>query len=209
MPQVSGLPANEYLLRLIQGMQSQIGSMATQQGLTVVDSKLRQRIQIGLLSNGDYGCLLSDPTTGQTTELLPIYQANILGTGTQSTSSTTYTELSTPGPTVTATIGQSGNALLTCNAYMGLSATVGGTATGIVGISVDSAAPTGSLNDLLYYSVTVPAGTAAGWGFAANQSAQIVVTGLTPGQHTFQMQYKVVGANPVNFGSCFLQVRPL
>lgn len=202
MPQVN-LSADEYIQRYLNNLQQQITDLQTQSGLVVVDNKLRTRVAVGLLPNGDFGVMLVDPSTGQATELLPVYTAQIATT--ESTSSTTYTDLATPGPTVTATVGQSGNAQVTINSYVGIPGATGGTqSAGFVGIYID-----GSLayDKIIYFSNSVVGTTAV--GMAASQSAVYTFTGLSPGQHTFEMKYVMTGPGSVNFGERVLQVRPI
>jgi hypothetical protein len=201
MPAVNPNP-NDYLRTLLKGFDVRLKALETQQNGGVLDNKGVQRVQYGLLKSGDYGFSVTDSLGTTTTEILPIYEANVL-TG-QSTTSTTYTDLATAGPLVSAIIGTSGQALLTVNSYVGISGVAGAQSAGFVGIYIDGVL---WYDELLYFSVSNPGTTTV--GMAANQSAQVVVTGLTPGSHTFEMKYKTVGGSTVTFGSRFLQVRPI
>lgn len=160
------------------------------------------RVKTGLLPGGDYGVAVSD-VNGVTTEILPIYELNVGAP--ESTNSTAYTDLATPGPLVTAIVGAGGQVLLTVNSYIGVPGVASAQSGGFVGLSIDGAAPSGSLDELLYFSVS--SGTQA-VGVAANQSSQIIVT-TGPGSHTFEMKYKTVGGATVTFAERFLQVRPI
>ena len=78
---------------------------------------------------------------------LAVGYASVVTTYAESTFSTGYNELATTGPTVSINVGSSGKVLLTCSAniYNGL----GLNSTAYVGVSIDSATPTGSLAYIL------------------------------------------------------------
>ena len=156
------------------------------------------RVKYGQLyeQNGitDYGIAVIDPIVGVTTELLPLYEANVLTT--QSTSSTTYTNLTTPGPSLTATTTAAGTALVVVNSYIGVTGVADAQSAGFVGVSIDGNTPADPLDEVLYFSVTSGSQPV---GIAGNQSASVIISGLTPGQHTFEMVYKTVGGEEVNF----------
>jgi hypothetical protein len=99
-------------------------------------------------------------------------------TTSESTTSTTYADLTTPGPSVTVTIGASGLAMVM------VSATMSGSATGTTPImswragagtplDVDSAIQTGVIAEI------------------ARLSRTTLATGLTPGSVTFDAKYRV------------------
>ena len=201
MPQVSGLPSGEYLQRLIQGLQSQVGALATQQGLTVVDSKLRVRVQIGLLSNGDYGLLLTD-TAGNTQEVLPTvhaYRNTVI-------SMTGYGPSTLAGsPSVTATIGQSGNALVTVSAFVQCPSVAGSTSGGIY-LNVDGGANYGGAG------VSGSGPYVAGTCTTTYDVKLLTGAALTPGSHTFSLSYYANSGSPsnvTNFSLTSLIVQPV
>lgn len=221
-------PPHDYVNNLLAGQQAQLDALARQQNAGIVDTTGRvriregqqpdgtlstiyydtsgaERVRLGQLADGDYGLNIVDPATSQQTEILPIYQQGV--TTSQSTSSTSYVDLATAGPLVTATVASSGMALLTTNSYMGVTGVIAAQSGGFVGISIDGGAPTGFLDELLYFAVSSPSAGAV--GIAGNQSAQVVVTSLSPGTHTFEMKYKTVGGSSVTYGNRFLQVRPI
>lgn len=114
-------------------------------------------------------------------------------TTSQTTSSATYTDLTTAGPSITATIGASGKALVL------ISATITSNSNG----------------NVQYASLSVDGGTpvdadAALTANAQNQkpSRQILVTGLSTGSHTFKMQYRA-GAGTGTFADRRIVVVPL
>jgi hypothetical protein len=191
------------LITEITDLRRRLTVLENQQNGGVIDNNGVQRIAYGLLSSGDYGFAVTDAPGTTTTEFLPLYEANVLTT--ESTSSTSYTDLATPGPIVTAVIGMSGQALVTVNSYIGVPGGAGVQSAGFAGVSIDGTAPASPLDECLYLSVSA----AAAVGIATNCSCQVVVTGLSPGSHTFEMKYKMAGPGAVNFDERFLQVRPL
>ena len=158
---------------------------------------------MGQLPLGDYGISLSDPATGNVTTLLPVYKEGI--TTAEVDDSTTYTDLATPGPEVTATIGMSGEALVIIS-YIGVIGVASAQSGGFVGVSIDGNAPVSPLDEILYFAVS--SGSQA-IGIAGNQSAMVILTGLSVGQHTFEFKYKALGGNNVTFFNRFFQVAPI
>ena len=199
----ANLPASDALAARLIALERAVQVLATQQQFICTDSSDVERVRLGLLASGDFGLAVTDPTTSTVTEFLPVYYSQVPAL--EATTSGSYTNLTTAGPTLTATIGASGNALVTVNTYMGVNAIAGSQAGGLVGVSVDGAAPTGVLDEILYYSISA----AAAVGIAGNNSAAVIVTGLSPGQHTFTMKYKTFNGGTVNFGPRYLQVRPI
>ncbi len=178
-----------------------------QYGTFIYDTSGNLRAELGLLSNGDFGALVSDPTLGVMSEILPVYESPEVATE-QYTTSTTYTDLATAGPSVTATIGALGTALVNVNSYIATPGAASAVNSRCVGVSIDGGAPTGVLDDILIASISTPVGAAV--GIAVNQSAQAYISGLSPGQHTFEMKYRSNGSGGnCGFASRFLQVRPL
>jgi len=123
----------------------------------------------------------------------------------ESTSSTTYTDLTTTTDTVTVTVGVNGVALVSVFAYGNnnsnnaisyLSFAVSGATTISAGVGA-SGTP-----DIL---VQQPSGQN---GNNYTYSATILVTGLTPGSTTFKMKYKVSGGTGL-FNQRYISVVPL
>lgn len=117
-------------------------------------------------------------------------------TVTESTTSTAFTDLTTFGPTVTATTGA--NALVFMNAY--LSNTVNG-ATSSVGLDISGA--TTSPPSAIYLSLTT-----AQADQQVTCGASRMVIGLTSGSNVFTMKY-VVGGGTGLFGRRSMSVIPL
>ncbi len=173
-------------------------------GFGVEDLSGNLRVAIGKLADGDYGLQVTDPTLSVTTEILPVYDAQYVPA--QTTSSTTYVALS--GPSVQATIASSGKAQIFVSAYIGYPGGTGGQQSGgFVGVGIDGALPTGVLDEFVYAANTVVGSTAVGGATSAGM--QVVLSGLSAGQHTFKCYYKMDGPGTVTFSRMFLQITPL
>ena len=191
------------IAKILTGLARRVAALE-QQFRGIKDEDGNTRVKWGQLPLGDYGISLSDPATGNVTTLLPVYKEGI--TTAESTMSTTYTDLATPGPEVTATIGMSGEALVIINSYIGVIGVASAQSGGFVGVSIDGNAPVSPLDEILYFAVS--SGSEA-IGIAGNQSAMVILTGLSVGQHTFEFKYKALGGNNVTFFNRFLQVAPI
>lgn len=120
----------------------------------------------------------------------------------ESTSSTAYVDLDTPGPSVTAAIRPSGAAMVTVGACIEVpAASEASESVGIVGVFMDGELMGG---DALIFSNTGRARANSGFvtldGFPS---------GLSPGCHTFELKYKIVGRGAANFAQRTLRVTPL
>lgn len=111
----------------------------------------------------------------------------------ESTSSGTYTDLATPGPAVTVTVGPLGIAIVTISADLnfgrqgqGVTSFAGTGANSISAADVNGVGLANSLTNLSDH-VAVQAGTST------------VLTGLTPGSTTFTMKYRVVVDDSIFF----------
>jgi len=114
--------------------------------------------------------------------------ASQVGTS-EGTTSTTYTDLATVGPSVTMTTGTSVLVIFTAGA-----AKPGGSAnTSLVSVAV-SGATTVAATDGNSGSASPPA---AGFVFAI--PGMVVLTGLTAGSNTFTLKYRLDGGTTVNF----------
>jgi hypothetical protein len=115
-----------------------------------------------------------------------------------STSSTTYVNATTVGPTVTVTTGVQAFVHL----YSFISSNVASTYA-LYGFDVTGATTQAVNDNRALYVATFTAGV----GMAS--SATILVTGLTPGSNTFTVKYKVIGAVTATFDHRRLSVFPL
>lgn len=109
----------------------------------------------------------------------------------ETTTSTSYTDLTTAGPSVTITTGT--------EVYMTISATsarnVSGSGNnGWIAVQVSGATTIAAMDD---NSVTA---SGTGWGYGVPMSRRFKLTGLTPGSNTFTIKYRVNGSE-FGFGS--------
>jgi hypothetical protein len=157
-------------------------------GITISDGT-RIRAALGHLPDGDYGLSVTD-TVGNTQEVLPTVIDEI---DTQITVTST-TDVSSGGPSQAAVIGASGAVELTISAYiaLGQSNTTGG-----VSLYIDGGF---ALAPLALSSQGVP--------IAANCSTTRLITGLSPGNHTFELRYKT-STGSTSFAGRTLSVTPL
>lgn len=102
---------------------------------------------------------------------VPFQFAEVLAS--EGTSSATYVDLTTPGPSVTVTVGQSGIVLLGWNTQCDAT-------TGAASVAVSGANTIASTDN--YYLRSAGANAGSGRTY--------VFTGLTPGSTTFKMQYR-------------------
>lgn len=115
----------------------------------------------------------------------------------EATTSTAYTDLATPGPEVTVTVGQTGRVVVTAGAF---TTSPVDNQTVDVGVSVDGGA---ALQWAIVENLT-------GGAFSASVAHSELVEDLAPGEHTFRLKYRqsLPGANEGRFGLRFLQVQP-
>jgi hypothetical protein len=143
-----------------------------------------------------------DPTTDDGTHWMAVAAAGLSGctnetvaTSEFTTESATYIDLSAFGPAVTVTVPSSGNVLVTLTAFMSNTANAGG----YMGFQVETTEATDATS--LHFE-----GTSAGQGFQG--SATYVVSGLTPGSHTFTAKYRA-SAGVETFANRTIIVIPL
>ena len=116
----------------------------------------------------------------------------------QSTTSTSYTDLSTPGPAVTVNISDAGKATALLSADIGASASQGGfVALELSGANTESA-PAGD------GSLSLVAGS--GSGVASGMTKAITFEGLNPGETTFTAKYRSGAGGSINFNQRNLTV---
>ena len=116
----------------------------------------------------------------------------------QTTTSSSFTDLATAGPSVTVVTGTSAIVAVSCFALN----TVGAGNTAFLGVDVSGAS-------------TIAANVDSGirttfWTSNASvaMSAMFKITGLTAGSNTFKMQYKCDGST-INFGNRYIVVIPI
>jgi len=115
----------------------------------------------------------------------------------ESTSSTGYTNLTTPGPTATVNAGLSGKVSVAVMALI----SIGTGATGVVGLYVDGS---------LYFDGIAQLGNNSGGSISCTAAGTIVVPSLSVGSHTFELKYKTSsGAVPATFANRVVTAEPI
>jgi len=116
----------------------------------------------------------------------------------QGTTSTTYTNLATAGPSASVIIGPSGNAIVTISALISNNTAGAG---GYMSFTASGVASSDSL------SISSSSGSLANVGY--QQGSTFWVTGLTPGINTFTAQYKRNLAGTATFANRHITVIPV
>ena len=155
-----------------------------------------ERIFGGQLPDGDFGIQVVDEN-GNGTTILPLYSSQL--TSNVDTSSATYVDLGFPA--ITVIVGASGMARVSLSSFL-LTGSAGAPTGGFVGVGIDGSSPTGVLAALA--QVVNPAGAA----LEIASSGTVVVSGLTPGSHTFKAEYCATGASCA-FQNTYLCVEPV
>jgi hypothetical protein len=110
----------------------------------------------------------------------------------ETTSSTTYVDLATAGPTVTVTVGRTGRVFVNVGSYVDVPAGAQGT----VGLFVDG---------FFVRDVVTLRGAS---NTISNPATTRVITNLSAGLHTFTLKYRSVTGALLGFGARFLTVQP-
>ena len=209
IPPIGAQTSAEYGLQMLNPGSGNVGTPLIQlgqqadgtYGLEVFDPACNLRVQIGELdAAADYGLRVLD-STGAGMALLPPYDANIATQ--ESTTSTTYTDLTTVGPEVTIQVGSSGRVQVTASAFIQVPVQTT-QAGGFVGINIDGAAPSG---DFVYLFNSI--GVAGGY-LAGSYSATTILTGLSQRSHTLKLQYRAyASATGADFAERFIVAQGL
>lgn len=132
--------------------------------------------------------------------IAPLIQAAYVATS-QTTTSTTYTDLATTTDQVTVIVASSGIVRVTISAYVENNTSGIGSYVGFA-LSGANTVAAGTNNQQIEQWPNV-GGTGLGFGNS------FVLTGLTPGSTTFKMKYKVFSASTGTFSSRRISVEPL
>lgn len=173
-------------------------------GLRSFDSAGRERVRVGHLASGDYGLNVNDPN-GNGRELLPTYQSFVElapgGTVWTTTNGAASPVAPAGGPSVTAYVGASGDALVAVSASMWISAGNGAN----VGLAID-----GTLHGS--YPVLQTASLAGVPGSVTFQLTKFPgIAALTPNTtHTFSLLiWSSSGGATASFQGLGLSVQPI
>lgn len=166
--------------------------------LTVLDAAGVVRVKIGK-DGTDYGVKIYDAAGVNAVSLatLAFGQNYAEVVPEESTTSTSYVDLATVGPSVPVTVGPSGRAIVLGGAYMTSTVT---NQTVVAGLKVDASAT---------FDFAALGNNSSG-SIAGDHSAGVLVVGLSPGAHTFKLQYlQSLGGATGRFGSRWMLVLPL
>ena len=126
-------------------------------------------------------------------------------TTSESTSSTTYTDLTTVGPSVTITVPSSGNVRVSLYALVGLPGGASGGGRMSVALSGANTLAASDANSMWNW-----ANGGGGQGSSQPNSQYVMLfTGLTPGSTTFTAKYMTPTGNTTSFSSRRLAVYPV
>lgn len=166
--------------------------------LTVFDAAGVARVKIGK-DGSDYGVKVFDAAglNAVTLAQLAFAQSFVQVDAAESTTSTTFVDLATVGPSLTVTVGPSGRAVVLGGAFTQCTVT---NQTAVIGLKIDAGAPItfGALSNNTggALQVSVAAGYLAG--------------GLAAGSHTFKLQYRqTLGGSTATWEARWLMVFPL
>jgi hypothetical protein len=178
----------------------QLTSASIKEGaLDVLDAAGMLRVRIGK-DGSDYGVKVYDAAGANPVSLATLaFAQSAARVGTeQDTTSTAYTDLATAGPSVTVTVGASGRAIVLAGAYAFSSVS---NQSAYVGLKIDAAA---AFDFALL-------GNNTGGSMGASVAGGDILDDLSPGPHTFKLQYRqsLAGANVAGFGLRWLVVFPL
>lgn len=169
----------------------------TEGSLDVFDNLGVKQVEVGNLSDGTYGLAVVGPSNELTKLSDVIYgpaAAQVLPQ--EFTSSTTFVNLATVGPTVTVNVGSSGRVLLFLTCTLSLESTdhqVGG----MMGFQMSGAnvqAPQNLLSLVLVSAISTPS-SGDDTLIADRRTVTYFLTGLNPGVTTFQAKYKNFNPN--------------
>src|SRR5579875_2203009 len=187
-------------------------------GMALLNSSGDVVVLLGQLLDGTYGIALYNAfgvpitevgpdglqvvnTDGSSQEILPTISA--FAAAQISTTSTSWVSLA-GSPSLTATLGASGNAVVTVGAQIanGSTSAAGG---GAIGLSVDGGAPTAYNPWTSYYSPV-------GGGYASvSQKMTLSAMEYAPGsgEHTFALKFQAVESTGALFSTISLVVEPI
>ena len=187
--------ADNGLASQLKNLTDRITALETQQTFVVSDINNVKRVQLGQLPNKDYGLYVAD-TAGHSQEILPGVDAYV--NGALSTTSTSPASIA-GSPTVTATIGASGDFEVTAGAFM----SVPGSATAFAFLVIDGGSP------LQLFGTVVSGTTGITTSVQATRKySKWAGTTLTPGSHTFTMVYDTT-TGTATFSANYLKIQPI
>lgn len=196
-------------------------------GIDITEGALRIRdgngdvvVQLGLLPDASYGLASISPATGALVALSTLafgWSAGYVDAF-ESTTSSTFDDLSTTGPTVSSVpIGTSGVAAVILSTTIQVECQEGGTTTisGEMSVAVSGAStvsPSGANASELQHNSTMDHSSAGVDGVSIIRSSctrVVLLTGLNSGSHNFQAKYRrALGTGSPLFGRRTMLVIP-
>jgi hypothetical protein len=186
----------EQRLRAVESAPKMQNSSVTNGSTSVLDATGAVRTRFGLLSDGTYGLEVQNPTGSLVNISNTVFPKSALQSGTQNISNTSWALLPS-GPSVTATIGASGLAMVTVCADIGLNVT-------------NQTAYVGFYNATSGYKVSgwLSVSSSSGNALVAGTSGKsILVSGLPAGSQTFAAAGFVSTSN-ANYSDPTIIVQP-
>lgn len=165
--------------------------------LQILDANGIVRVKIGK-DGTDYGVKVYDAAGANPVSLaqLGFGQGYAEVIPEESTTSTSFVDLATTGPSVPVTIGPSGRAIVLGGAYMTSTVT---NQTVVAGLKIDSNAA---------FDLAALGNNTSG-SIAGDHSSGVLLSGLSAGAHTFKMQYlQSLGGATGRFAARWLLVLP-
>ena len=203
----AGVAAGNDLQQQIHALQLALGmrGVTPTSYFNVTDNTGIQRVQVGVLNNGDYGILLRDPL-GNAEELLCSVDA--FYEGSLSTSSETPVSI-TNSPSVTCWVGASGNVRISASSQVDIS---GANSTATAVLTVDGNTIPVTVLEVpfaIFYVGTSASNLTLGTSGVASYYAITGGLTLSPGEHTFGLQYASLTGTTASFSLNYLLVEPL
>lgn len=197
-------PGPDYILRKIATLEREVRELKAARrleaatikagSLRVVDAAGELKVQVGLLPDGSYGLAAVNPD-GQTVTLATLAFGPVTAStpALQACTSSSYGDLATVGPTVTAAIGPSGRAIVILSAAIAVDEAAG---TGYMGVEVSTSGAEvlpGNPDDGRALHVGT-SGTLAGKIADAQTSLAVLLSGLPTDTLTFTAKYRRLGS---------------
>lgn len=185
----------------------QAGQTAVNQGTFIAtDASGNPRLNVGLLSDGSYGMEVKE-TNQNTFHQVPYLFADSVATA-ETTTSGTYVDLTTVGPTVTVPVRSSGRLLIMLSSQVNWNQVTQATSGGQGGTlsvamsganTMTAAAASAQLIPAHYWNWSTGGALFAEGTLSQSATAFAVFSGLTPGLTTIQAKYQSTAGTTISF----------
>lgn len=165
-------------------------------GILIRDANGNVRLRLGELESSEYGIeTINETGTKVSLSAFGIFTATV--SGSDSTTSTSFVDLATTGPTVSDVyIGSSGRCLVLITGWIDSTASASSGGEISFAITGATAQPADSGKVLKLWILNPPANVTT----SIRATSCIQVSGLNQGLHTFTMKYKSLLGNSIQFG---------